>query len=230
MNTTMPRQSGNSFRGRTGFFKIVGFAGKRFLSSFQTCSQPYGNACYAGYLYSSFILEKYNESSNVDVCSAATFFTWCLFQASSSKVFLVRVLVSHWSEYNHRLLNQSCECQNLIRIELIESVFHKVDFKKGGLEGHKTIINKMRNTKVVFVLISKNLTWRDVQHIIIRSSRADGRILQAKDWTTNAANLTGESLLTILTPKIGDGRVIAISEVPRPSLLAEAHFPLHSLS
>ena len=52
-----------------GFFKIVGFAGKRFLSSLpfpllvlfgarpnfrafkkilQTCGKPYGNACYAG--------------------------------------------------------------------------------------------------------------------------------------------------------------------------------------
>ena len=34
INTTMARQSGNSVRGRTGFFKIVGFAGKRFLLSF----------------------------------------------------------------------------------------------------------------------------------------------------------------------------------------------------
>jgi len=40
---------------------------------------------------------------------------------------------------------------------------------------------------------NKNLTWRDVQHIIIRSSRADSRILQAKDWTTNTANLTASN-------------------------------------
>ncbi|KAM7438593.1 hypothetical protein ABFA07_011908 [Porites harrisoni] len=37
---------------------------------------------------------------------------------------------------------------------------------------------------------NKTLSWRDVQHIIIRSSRADSKILQATDWITNGANLT----------------------------------------
>lgn len=40
---------------------------------------------------------------------------------------------------------------------------------------------------------NKNLTWRDVQHIIIRSSRADPTILDANDRSTNAANLTASN-------------------------------------
>lgn len=31
-----------------------------------------------------------------------------------------------------------------------------------------------------------------MQHIIIRSSRADSNVLQTNDWITNGANLTGE--------------------------------------
>ncbi|KAJ7328630.1 hypothetical protein OS493_023899 [Desmophyllum pertusum] len=40
---------------------------------------------------------------------------------------------------------------------------------------------------------NKNLTWRDVQHIIIRSSRANGRVIQTEDWITNGANLTASN-------------------------------------
>ncbi|XP_078352676.1 proprotein convertase subtilisin/kexin type 4-like isoform X1 [Oculina patagonica] len=40
---------------------------------------------------------------------------------------------------------------------------------------------------------NKKLTWRDVQHIIIRSSRANDRIIQTEDWITNGANLTASS-------------------------------------
>ncbi|XP_020626671.1 furin-like [Orbicella faveolata] len=40
---------------------------------------------------------------------------------------------------------------------------------------------------------NKNLTWRDMQHIIIRSSRADKRIIKAKDWNSNGANLTASN-------------------------------------
>lgn len=31
-----------------------------------------------------------------------------------------------------------------------------------------------------------------MQHIIIRSSRADSNVLKTNDWITNGANLTGE--------------------------------------
>ncbi|KAJ7328622.1 hypothetical protein OS493_023891 [Desmophyllum pertusum] len=44
---------------------------------------------------------------------------------------------------------------------------------------------------------NKNLTWRDVQHIIIRSSRANGlangTVIQTEDWITNGANLTASN-------------------------------------
>ncbi|KAJ7328626.1 hypothetical protein OS493_023895 [Desmophyllum pertusum] len=42
---------------------------------------------------------------------------------------------------------------------------------------------------------NKNLTWRDVQHIIIRSSRDGqyGKIIKTKDWITNGANLTASN-------------------------------------
>lgn len=40
------------------------------------------------------------------------------------------------------------------------------------------------------------LTWRDVQHIIVRTSRAGH--LNANDWKTNAAGYKGESFLSSL--------------------------------
>lgn len=38
------------------------------------------------------------------------------------------------------------------------------------------------------------LTWRDIQHIIVRTSRAGH--LNANDWKTNAAGYKGESFLS----------------------------------
>ena len=38
---------------------------------------------------------------------------------------------------------------------------------------------------------SKDLTWRDVQHVIIRSARPNPNNLFPNDWITNSANLTG---------------------------------------
>lgn len=35
---------------------------------------------------------------------------------------------------------------------------------------------------------NKNLTWRDVQHLIVRTSRPL-KILQPNDWSTNFAGL-----------------------------------------
>ena len=43
----------------------------------------------------------------------------------------------------------------------------------------------------LFAFHSKNLTWRDVQHVIIRSSRPDPDNLFPNDWITNSAGLTG---------------------------------------
>lgn len=40
------------------------------------------------------------------------------------------------------------------------------------------------------------LTWRDIQHIIVRTSRAGH--LNANDWKTNAAGYKGESFLSSL--------------------------------
>lgn len=37
------------------------------------------------------------------------------------------------------------------------------------------------------------LTWRDIQHIIVRTSRAGH--LNANDWKTNAAGYKGENFL-----------------------------------
>lgn len=42
---------------------------------------------------------------------------------------------------------------------------------------------------------NKNLTWRDVQHIIIHSSKADTKFLKAKDFMRNGANLTGNIIV-----------------------------------
>ena len=38
-----------------------------------------------------------------------------------------------------------------------------------------------------------NVSWRDVQHIIARTSRSD--ILCSEDWKTNGAGLTGKASL-----------------------------------
>ena len=44
---------------------------------------------------------------------------------------------------------------------------------------------------VVCCLCSPVLTWRDVQHIIVKTSRAGH--LNAPDWKTNAAGYNGEN-------------------------------------
>lgn len=41
------------------------------------------------------------------------------------------------------------------------------------------------------------LTWRDVQHVIVRTSRAGH--LNANDWKTNAAGFKGENFFHILS-------------------------------
>jgi hypothetical protein len=41
------------------------------------------------------------------------------------------------------------------------------------------------------------LTWRDVQHVIVRTSRAGH--LNANDWKTNAAGFKGENFFPILS-------------------------------
>ena len=45
------------------------------------------------------------------------------------------------------------------------------------------------NTSDFFFRFSKNLTWRDVQHIIVRSSRFAGR--NPPDMVENGAGLKG---------------------------------------
>lgn len=49
---------------------------------------------------------------------------------------------------------------------------------------------------VLSLFHSPFLTWRDVQHIIVRTSRAGH--LNANDWKTNAAGYKGESFLSSL--------------------------------
>lgn len=44
------------------------------------------------------------------------------------------------------------------------------------------------------------LTWRDIQHIIVRTSRAGH--LNANDWKTNAAGYKGESFLSSLPSEV----------------------------
>ena len=46
---------------------------------------------------------------------------------------------------------------------------------------------------IVFVL-SRDLTWRDVQHIIARTARPGPVRISQNEWTVNKANLSGEKL------------------------------------
>ena len=57
------------------------------------------------------------------------------------------------------------------------------------------IKRKLLRYFTLFSCTSQKLSWRDVQHIIIRSSTADSKILKATDWITNGANLTGSLYL-----------------------------------
>lgn len=39
---------------------------------------------------------------------------------------------------------------------------------------------------------SEDLTWRDVQHVIVQSSRPDKSALKTSDWKINGAGLMGK--------------------------------------
>ena len=45
---------------------------------------------------------------------------------------------------------------------------------------------------------SKDLTWRDVQHIIIRTSSSNPTVLHGGGWKTNGAGLRGNFLFRLL--------------------------------
>lgn len=56
-------------------------------------------------------------------------------------------------------------------------------------------VNKLMDFCVfVFSSASPLLSWRDVQHIIVKTSRAGH--LSAPDWKTNAAGYNGKHTLT----------------------------------
>lgn len=60
------------------------------------------------------------------------------------------------------------------------------------------------------------LTWRDIQHIIVRTSRAGH--LNANDWKTNAAGYKGESFLSSLPPEATPYLIFFEEEITLSSL------------
>ena len=60
--------------------------------------------------------------------------------------------------------------------------------KLGDIAIHKIM---MKNPSFHFCFISKQLTWRDVQHLIVRTSRPNREVDNREKWIINGAGLMG---------------------------------------
>ena len=72
----------------------------------------------------------------------------------------------------------------IIRIMLLDTEQQWKMYKKINASMHAPLVKA-----VIFFCFSKKLTWRDVQHIIVRSSRFAGR--NPPDMVENGAGLKG---------------------------------------